>query len=135
MMDFPRLLLPVAIGFAVAACSPEPTAGTTPERANGRAADTATTTDPTAQSRPPSKIARAVDDAALTTKVKSALVGNASVNGGDISVSSSAGEVTLSGTVPAEQITKADAIARSVEGVTEVINSLTPAEPLNQPPS
>lgn len=134
MMDFPRLVVPIAIGFAVVACSPEPTAGTTPDRAQGPAADTATT-DPSAQSRPPSKIARAVDDAALTTKVKSALVGDASVNGGDISVSSSAGEVTLSGTVPAEQITKADAIARSVEGVTEVINSLTPSEPLNQPPS
>lgn len=133
-MDFPRLVVPIAIGFAVVACSPEPTAGTTPDRAQGPAADTATT-DPSAQSRPPSKIARAVDDAALTTKVKSALVGDASVNGGDISVSSSAGEVTLSGTVPAEQITKADAIARSVEGVTEVINSLTPSEPLNKPPS
>lgn len=126
-MDSPRLLAPIAIGFALVACSPEPTAGTTP--------DAATTTDPSAQHRPASRIARAVDDAALTTKVKSALVGDASVNGGDISVSSAGGEVTLSGTVPAEQITKADAIARSVEGVTEVINSLTPSEPLNQPPS
>ncbi len=135
MMEFPRLLVPIAIGFALVGCSPEPTAGTTPERAQGPAADTAATTDPSAQSRPPSKIARAVDDAALSTKVKSALVGDASVNGGDISVSSSGGEVTLSGTVPAEQITKADAIARSVDGVTEVINSLTPAEPLNKPPS
>ena len=131
-MDFPRLLIPIALGFALVACSPEPTAGTTPDRVP---ADAATTTDPSAQSRPTSKIARAVDDAALTTKVKSALVGDASVNGGEISVSSAGGEVTLTGTVPAEQITKADAIARSVEGVTEVINSLTPAEPLNQPPS
>lgn len=131
MMDFPRLLVPIAIGFALVGCSPEPTAGTTPDRP----ADAATTTDPTLQSRPASRIARAVDDAALTTKVKSALVGDASVNGGDISVSSAGGEVTLSGTVPAEQITKADAIARSVEGVTEVINSLTPSEPLNRPPS
>ncbi|WP_332675140.1 BON domain-containing protein [Aromatoleum sp.] len=135
MMDFPRLLVPIAIGFALVACSPEPTAGTTPERANDPAADAATTTDPKAQSRPSSKFARAVDDAALTTRVKSALVGDASVNGGDISVSSSGGEVTLSGTVPAAQITKADAIARSVQGVSEVINALTPAEPLNQPPS
>lgn len=135
MMGFPRILIPIAMGFAVVACSPEPTAGTSPERVNDPAADAATTTDPKAQSRSSSKIARAVDDAALTTKVKSALVGDASVNGGDISVSSTAGEVTLSGTVPAEQITKADAIARSVEGVTEVINSLTPTEPLNKPPS
>jgi len=134
-MDFLRLLVPIAIGFALVACSPEPTAGTTPDRASDSRGDAATTTDPTAQHRPASRIARAVDDAALTTKVKSALVGDASVNGGDISVSSAGGEVTLSGTVPAEQITKADAIARSVEGVTEVINSLTPSEPLNQPPS
>ena len=134
-MEFPRLLAPIALGVAVVACSPEPTAGTAPDRASDPSADAATTTDPTAQTRPPSRIARAVDDAALSTRVKSALVGDASVNGGDISVSSTGGEVTLSGTVPAEQITKADAIARSVEGVSEVINALTAAEPLNEPPS
>jgi len=42
-------------------------------------------------------------------------------------VSSERGQVTLSGNVPADQIGRADAIARRVEGVHEVINALRPA--------
>jgi len=136
-MDFPRLLTVLAACGALVACSPEPTAGTSPQRSNGSAGadDVPATTDPTAQTRPPGKIARAADDAALTTRVKAALVADESTKAGDISVSSSGGQVTLSGSVPAEQIMRADAIARGVDGVTEVINSLTPLEPLTTPPS
>ena len=134
-MNFRRLSVPLVIGFALGACSPEPTAGTSPERTNGAASDVPATTDPTVQTRPASKMARAVDDAALSTRVKAALVAETDLNAGDIEVSSTGGQVTLNGSVPAEQITRADSIARGVEGVAEVINSLTPTEPLREPPS
>lgn len=76
---------------------------------------------------PVSTAGQAVDDAVLTTRVKTALLAESSVSGGAISVSSERGQVTLSGNVPADQIGRADAIARRVEGVHEVINALRPA--------
>ena len=72
---------------------------------------------------------RAVDDAMLTTRVKAALVENKSVEGGAISVSSERGRVRLAGAVPADQIPRAEAIVRRVEGVVEVVNVLTPRAP------
>lgn len=70
--------------------------------------------------------AQAVDDAVLSTRVKTALIAESSVSGGDITVSSERGQVTLTGSVPPEQIKRADAIVRKVQGVQKVINALTP---------
>lgn len=69
-----------------------------------------------------------VNDQVVTTRVKTALLAESEISGQDISVDSEGGRVTLSGTVAAPQIMRAEAIARGVEGVTEVINRLTATE-------
>jgi hyperosmotically inducible protein len=62
-----------------------------------------------------------VDDAWITTKVKSEFAAKKSVKGSDISVSTTEGVVTLTGTVAtAKEKTHATTIAKSVKGVKSV---------------
>ncbi len=67
-----------------------------------------------------------VDNAALTTKVKTALLADAQVKGTQINVDSNGGVVKLTGTVdtPA-QVTRAVEVTKDVQGVQRVENSLT----------
>ena len=67
-----------------------------------------------------------VDNAALTTKVKAALLADANVKGTQINVDSDAGVVKLTGTVdtPA-QVTRAVEVAKGVQGVQRVESNLT----------
>lgn len=74
-----------------------------------------------------SRVGQAIDDTTITTKVKAELLAEKDVNGSDISVDTKQGQVVLSGTVPAAQIARAEAIARKVDGVREVVNQLQPA--------
>lgn len=65
-------------------------------------------------------------DSATTTKVKTALLLSKHVSAFDTMVSSSHGEVTLTGEVPTEEIKRlAAAIAQDTSGVTTVRNDLT----------
>lgn len=69
--------------------------------------------------------AAVVDNAALTTKVKAALLADEMVKGTQINVDSNNGVVTLNGTVDsAAHKTKAEQVAAAVSGVTRVQNSL-----------
>lgn len=71
-------------------------------------------------------VGSAVDDSVITTKVKSALLGDPDVRSFDISVVTRKGTVQLSGFVDSQtQIDHAVAVARKVDGVTEVGNELT----------
>ncbi len=64
-------------------------------------------------------------DSAVTAKVKSALVGDKSVNSNDVSVVTNHGVVTLSGFVTSqEQAERAVAAAKTVDGVTSVSDKL-----------
>jgi hyperosmotically inducible protein len=73
-------------------------------------------------SRPPSE---QVDDAAITSKVKSALVADATTNPLKVDVDTNEGVVRLSGTVEkAENRTRAEEVARNVEGVRRVVNDI-----------
>ena len=69
--------------------------------------------------------ANVVDNAALTAKVKAALIADDQVKGTQINVDSSAGTVKLTGTVdtPA-QVTRAVEVAKGVQGVQKVENNL-----------
>jgi len=69
--------------------------------------------------------ANVVDNAALTTKVKTALLADELVKGTQINVDSNNGVVTLSGAVdsPAHK-EKAEQVAKGVSGVTRVQNNL-----------
>jgi osmotically-inducible protein OsmY len=66
-----------------------------------------------------------VDDSWITSKVKSEMVANKSVSARNITVNTSKGVVTLTGTAAtAQESDKAAEIARSVKGVTSVENDI-----------
>ena len=67
-----------------------------------------------------------VDDTTITTKVKSALLGDADVKSFDIKVETRKGEVQLSGFVDSQtQVDRAITVARGVEGVKDVDNKMS----------
>ncbi len=67
-----------------------------------------------------------LDDSVLTAKVKSALMSDAGIRSGDISVATRKGEVQLSGFVDSqEQIERAVIATRSIEGVQLVVNEMS----------
>ena len=70
--------------------------------------------------------ANVVDNAALTSKVKAALIADELVKGTQINVDSTAGTVKLTGTVdtPA-QVSRAVEVAKGVQGVQRVENNLS----------
>lgn len=66
-----------------------------------------------------------IDDTAITARVKSAFVSDASVKALDVQVETFRGVVQLSGFVDnAEQKTRAEQIARSTNGVRDVRNNI-----------
>lgn len=70
--------------------------------------------------------ANVIDNAALTTKVKAALLADEMVKGTQVNVDSSNGVVTLNGTVDtAAHKQRAEELARGVSGVSRVQNNLT----------
>jgi hypothetical protein len=71
------------------------------------------------------KITDATADARITTTIKAKLVANRDLSALDISVSTTNGRVTLSGTVASpERIAEAIKLAYSVDGVQEVVSTL-----------
>lgn len=72
-----------------------------------------------------SSAAEYIDDAVITTKVKSAIFGDPDLSAAEINVETYNGEVQLSGFVSTKaQIAEAGRVARSVDGVRKVKNSL-----------
>jgi osmotically-inducible protein OsmY len=66
-----------------------------------------------------------VDDTVITTKVKAAVFGEPSLKSAEINVETFKGVVQLSGFVSSQaDITKAVAVARSVQGVKSVKNDM-----------
>ena len=66
-----------------------------------------------------------IDDSAITTKVKSAILGDSDLKVMQINVETFKGEVQLSGFVDSQKSkTKAAEVARGVNGVTSVKNDL-----------
>ena len=79
---------------------------------------------PTEERRPPGQF---VDDAALTARVKAALVKAKDVDANAVNVNTYRGEVVLSGYVESDtMIRRAGEVARSVDGVRVVRNDLRP---------
>ena len=67
-----------------------------------------------------------VDDGVLAERVRS-MVGHVTSHAGSIEVSTSAGRVTLSGTLPPDDVSEVLRAAGSVRGVADVENQLRPA--------
>lgn len=78
-------------------------------------------------SGPAGQAGQALDDSGITAKVKAELAADKEVSGLQITVDTEHGKVTLSGSVPAAQIARAEQIARGVQGVREVDNQLKAA--------
>lgn len=95
----------------------------------GTAVAAETPGDERAQAAPPARGAeRPVrgSDAAITARVKTALMADDQVKGLRIDVDTKDAEVTLKGAVDSdEQVNRAVAVARTVEGVRDVINRLS----------
>ena len=67
-----------------------------------------------------------LDDAAITAKVKSALIADSRLSGLSIDVDTTKNIVTLRGTVASDELRRhAEDIARKIEGVTDVKNDLS----------
>lgn len=74
----------------------------------------------------PVSVGNTVDDSIVTTRVKSALLNDASIKSLDIAVVTRKGEVQLSGFVDNhQQIDRAIALTRSIEGVVTVNNEMS----------
>lgn len=72
-----------------------------------------------------SEAGAAMDDATITTKVKSGIIAEPGLDAMDINVNTTAGVVTLLGTVDSsERRVRAEEIARNTEGVKSVDNKL-----------
>lgn len=66
-----------------------------------------------------------IDDAAITAKVKTALIRDDSLDANDINVETYKGTVQLSGFVDSEEdVDAAEEVAGNIEGVTKVRNDL-----------
>ena len=87
-------------------------------------------TPPRAATAPPAAdrtVGEATGDAAVTAKVKAALLAEKDVDGLKINVDTRDGNVTLTGNVPEPaQVERATQVARGIEGVKAVDNQLRP---------
>jgi hyperosmotically inducible protein len=115
------LLTLVACSFLSIGCTPQERA--TAERKTDNAAETAERKMENAAE----KTGRTMDNAATTTAVKTKLAADVRMSTlATINVDSMGSTVTLSGTVPtAADKEKAEAVAKTAEGVTTVVNNLT----------
>ncbi|MDB5987958.1 MAG: phospholipid-binding protein [Nevskia sp.] len=119
-----QLVLIATALTALAACHKDEAAPPPPAAPAPEAAAPAPSTDTSPASS--SSVGGAVDDAAITTKVKAALIAESSLKAGDIKVETNQGVVALTGTVgTADQGAKAEQIAKATAGVTSVNNQLT----------
>ena len=81
---------------------------------------------PGATVTPPTSVGTEIDDTVVTTKVKSALVGDQDIRGLGIKVETRKGTVQLSGFADSQaQIDRALAVTKSTEGVKSVENGIT----------
>ena len=101
------------------------TPSTTPPAADTTASTTPSTTTPAAGDVDRSA-GQTVDDAAVTAKVKAALMAESGVDGTKINVDTFNGRVTLKGEVGSKtMIDRAVQVAKGVEGVKDVDNRLS----------
>ncbi len=107
--------------LSMAGCGDKPNTGTV-----GQKLDQATDKMAASTGQATDKAAVAADDAAITTKVKAAILAEPGLKSLQISVDTKNGTVTLTGTVDnSEMREKAKQVASSTNGVKGVIDQLT----------
>ncbi|HVF64749.1 MAG TPA: BON domain-containing protein [Casimicrobiaceae bacterium] len=122
MQQRAAILFAIMITVALAACEKQTTTTTT-----GNTTTTTTTYKPApGVTQAVDKATAATADAAITAKVKTALLADPEVKGLQINVDTRDGAVTLAGALDkAANIERAVTLARGVEGVKSVDNKLT----------
>lgn len=124
-----RTLIALAVVAALAAACDRPKTGSTAYNNSGNtAAPTATT--PSNPNPVPGNAGDSntgsVGDTMTTGKIKAAIASDPGMKDADVSVSTSGGNVTLSGTVKSQdQVSLAQGIAQKTEGVQKVETNLT----------
>jgi osmotically-inducible protein OsmY len=132
-MEMKPALLVVALAAAAvltAGCEQRGTSDTASKRdtASGSMAQATPPTPPsTSTNTPPgTKVGNAADDAAITAKVKAAILAEPGLKSLQINVDTKDQTVTLSGNVASDQMRdRAKQIAMSTEGVKNVVDNLT----------
>ncbi len=120
-----NLLLVLMIALALAGCGRETPAVLATEEGPETQAPAAAEVGQAVE--PAEEVEIDVEDAALTAKVKTRLLADSRVGGLDIDVGGQNGIVTLKGNVKDEQEkAAAEEVARATEGVTDVVNMITP---------
>jgi osmotically-inducible protein OsmY len=115
------IALLIGAGVAVAGCNKP----NSPETV-GQRVDRATDKMAAQTSAAASKTAEVVDDAAITTKVKTAILAEPGLKSLEINVDTKDAVVTLSGTVDSPPMKdRAKEIATNVSGVRSVVDNLT----------
>jgi hyperosmotically inducible periplasmic protein len=119
------LLAALVAAVTLAACQQRP-ADTGAPRADQSAPSVATTTPSTTAPTAVDKAVNATDDAAITAKVKTAILAEPGLKSLQINVDTKDGTVTLSGTVDnADLRERAKQLASSTSGVKGVVDQLT----------
>lgn len=114
------LLISLVVGTAMAGAACEQRSPSTVSQKMDRPPETTT-----AANSPMNKAANAVDDAAITAKVKTAIMAEPGLKTMDINVDTKDAVVTLTGTVPSAPLKeRAKEIASSVSGVRSVQDNL-----------
>jgi hyperosmotically inducible periplasmic protein len=110
-----------------AGCKREESAPTAPTPQTAPQSAPSPTTSPGTTSTDPGRtVGQTVDDATITAKVKAELAKADDVKAMDINVDTVSGAVTLKGAVDSKaQADRAETIAKGVEGVRSVQNTLT----------
>lgn len=111
--------LAATLAVAVVGCERRTTTSTGP----GGETRTTTTVEPSTTAQ---KAAAKIDDAAITGKIKSAMVAEPGLKAMQVNVDTKDGVVTLTGNVDSQQdIDRAREIAQKTDGVKSVNNQLT----------
>ena len=121
------VLLSLVIGTALAGAACQQRSPSTVSQKMDRPPETAINTAPatTAPSSTTNQAANAVDDAAITAKVKTAIMAEPGLKATDINVDTKDAVVTLTGTVPSAPLkNRAKEIASNVAGVRSVQDNL-----------
>jgi osmotically-inducible protein OsmY len=128
-MEMKPALLVVALAAAVLTAGCEQRANDTVgkrDTASGSLAQTSPPATPSTNTPPGTKVGNAADDAAITAKVKAAILAEPGLKSLQINVDTKDQTVTLSGNVDSGPMRdRAKQIAMSTEGVKNVVDNLT----------
>lgn len=129
MNRIPSLIAASVFALGLAACEKEPAVDQSGEPLAERS-DGSRPLPPTGDpARSPGQMGALGNDETITAQVEARIAEDPTLGGNAIDVRTEGGVVTLSGTVQSsEQAQKLAELARSVEGVTEVDNKLTPSQ-------